>query len=166
MTDSERRDDLAKGRGGKANILDMIEAGYGQYENDDLHDMQDNGSIGTTSPITSRKATPGGSFTYRMIVAPWRPCSLGVTVLTEDDGKKLTISVADEVIFDKILDHTKYVEDNKVSKYTIETQIPEELLKKAQRVTAYGKEYLVVPVRFEGDKDIESARITDFVTIR
>lgn len=166
MTDSERRDDLVKGRGGQANILDMIEAGYGQYENDDLHDMQDNGSIGTTSPITSRKATPGGSFTYRMIVAPWRPCSLGVTVLTEDDGKKLTISVADEVIFDKILDHTKYVEDNKVSKYTIETQIPEEFLKKAQKITAYGKEYLVVPVRFEAGNEEESARIVDFVTIR
>lgn len=166
MTVSEQKDDVASRKNNKAGVLDMIEAGYGQYENDDLHNMKDNGSIGTTSPFTSRRATPGGAFTYQMIVNPGRTNTLSVTVLTEDDGKSLKITVADEVVFDEKLDHNKYAEASDATKYTIDIELPLELVRKAGCITAYGKEYLVIPVCFEGTDTEESARITDFVIMR
>lgn len=166
MTSLEQQNDKAVRKNNKANVLDMIEAGYGQYENDDLHKMADNGSVGTTSPITSRRAIKGGSFTYRMVVNPGRVNTLSVTVLTEDDGLKLMIKAADTFIYNEVLDHSKYVEDTDASKYTIDIELPLDLVKKAELITAYGKEYLVIPVSFMADSSEDAARITDFVVIR
>lgn len=166
MSKKEQQDDLIARKNNKSGVLDMIEAGYGQYENDALHNMEDNGSLGTTSPITSRKATLSGSFTYRMIVNPGRPNTLSITVLTEDDGKPLKISAAGTIVFDTNLNHINYIGNQDATKYTIDIELPLDLVRKAQLITAYDKEYLVIPVRFEGNSDSDSARITDFVVIR
>lgn len=166
MTKEQQLEDKALRGNNKAGVLDMIEAGYGQYEDDDLHKMKDNNSHGTTSPVTSRRAGAGGSFEYRMIVNPGRTNILSFTVFTSDDGKRLKVTVADMVVFDECLSYKKYTDDIDASKYTIDVDIPLDIAKKAELITAYDKEYLVIPVRFEGNGKEESARITDFVTMR
>jgi len=162
--EKEQLADSLKNTAGGRNVVDTIEAGYGQYENDELHNMIDNGSIGTTSPVTSRRAALNGSFTYQMAIEKGRQNYLSITVLTEDDGKTLKISSADEVLYCETLDHNKACVEEK-DKYTIEIPIPEKVIAKARDIKAYDKEYSVIAITFEGIDKAESARIVENIYV-
>ena len=88
--------------------LDTVQPGYGQYENDQLHQMQEygEGSIGSTAQGTRRCAKAGGGFSYRMRVDTNRT-SLMVTFATADNGKSIRILAEDEVIYETVLEASR-----------------------------------------------------------
>ena len=103
--------------------LDVVQPGYGQYENDALHRMTEsgNGSVGTTDAGTSRYAKANGSFTYSMAVDP-AGTDLIVTVHPEDNGKQLQILTGDTVLFAERLNRSGLEE------YDLVIPIPAEAL--------------------------------------
>nr|MCR4904047.1 hypothetical protein [Butyrivibrio sp.] len=111
-----------------------------------------------------RRAALNGSFTYQMAIEKGRQNYLSITVLTEDDGKTLKISSADEVLYCETLDHNKVCQEEK-DKYTIEIPIPEKVIAKAGNIKAYYKEYSVISVTFEGVDRAESARIVENIYV-
>ena len=84
--------------------IDTVQPGYGQYENDDLHNMteQGTGSVGTTQGGTSRYAKAGGSFTYTMEVNT-DTTALVVTFQSADAGKGIQIVAQGDIIFEQVL---------------------------------------------------------------
>lgn len=158
----EQLEYLAKKAAEDKKVIDTIEAGYGQYENDELHNLIDNGSIGTTSPIISRRAKAASSFTYHMAVNKEVDNTLSLTVLAEDDGKSLKISSGEIILFQKVLDH-KELASEEVKKYDIEISIPKEVIAGAKEIEAYGRKYDVIPVTISGTSNEESARVVDYI---
>lgn len=143
-----------------ASILDSTQPGYGQYENDVIHQMEEKNSIaGTISDGGStRLANAGGYFIYNLVVNPDKGNSLLCQFAKEDNGKTLKISVGNTVIADK-----KLAYDGKDSFYTEYISIPDDVLKQnVKKITPQGdtKEYTVLPVRFESGSATEaSARL-------
>ena len=86
------------------NRLDTVQPGYGQYENDELHAMTEEGtgSTGSTDGTTSRYANAGGSFTYRMLADP-EGTKLSLTLNRRDIGKSFCMKVNGTVLVDGIL---------------------------------------------------------------
>lgn len=74
-----------------AALLDTVQPGYGQYENDSHHNLTElgNGSTGATGNGTSRYANAGGSFAYTMYADPAVDNALELTFKKEDNGKTL-----------------------------------------------------------------------------
>ena len=68
---------------------DVVQPGYGQYENDEDHNMQESNSVGQTSDGTSRYAKAGGYFIYTMKTAPNEDNVLEVTFRGADEGNPL-----------------------------------------------------------------------------
>jgi len=158
----EQLEYLAKKAAEDKKVIDTIEAGYGQYENDELHNLKDNGSIGTTSSIISRRAKAASSFTYHMAVNKEVDNTLSLTVLAEDDGKSLKISSGEIILFQKVLDH-KELASEEVKKYDIEISIPKEVIAGAKEIEAYGRKYDVIPVTISGTSNEELARVVDYI---
>ncbi len=75
--------------------IDTVQAGYGQYESDELHDMLEGGtgSIGTTEGGTSRSARNGGAFSYRMLVDE-AGTALLITLKKAEAGRSLRVCAA------------------------------------------------------------------------
>lgn len=140
-------------------VIDTVQPGYGQYENDELHRMFDwGGSVGSTDNGTTRYAKSGGSFTYHMCVNPDKDNYLSLTFLKEDNGKSIRISSGDFVIYEDSLDYSK-----KEDTYEIRVKIPSEVVKTAQPVKANGEDHLVIPLCFKGSEGSQSARLFGFV---
>lgn len=144
-------------------LLDTVQPGYGQYENDSLHNMTETGtgSTGSTSQGTSRYANAGGAFTYTMKVNPNVDNALELTLKKEDNGKSLKISVGEEVVYSEVLAYTGTEEE-----YTIRIPVTKELLSKYS--TTYdgyeGNEgYSTVAVTFAGANEEASARICNYL---
>ena len=156
--------DLENATGTDKKVLDTVEAGYGQYENDALHDMEDKGSYSTTSPVCSRRATAGGSFSYSMVVDPNGGNKLSVTLLAADDGKSLKITSGDAVLFEEVLDHNVLSADGS-NKYTIDITIPDELSASTIEKEAYGTVYKVLPITFAAADSAESARVVEYIVM-
>jgi hypothetical protein len=78
--------------------LDKLQPGYGQNENDSLHSLADNGSESQTASGSSRWATAGGSFSYRMLVSDTTDTTLICQFAKADNGKSIKITVGDNVI--------------------------------------------------------------------
>ncbi|WP_044913522.1 glycoside hydrolase family 127 protein [Butyrivibrio sp. WCE2006] len=146
----------------RESIIDTVQPGYGQYENDELHAMEDNGSVGSTAQGTTRAATPNGSFTYHMKAVEGADLLLEVHYLREDNGKQICIRIGDETIFNGKLHYTGREEE-----YFVEYPISKEIIAKAlEHRTVGGSEVFTVPVTFSGSFVIESARIFGFVYMR
>ncbi len=150
--------DKAQARFEKA-LLDTVQPGYGQYENDDLHSMQDNGSTGYTSDGTNRYANAGGSFTYTMKVAKGEENALQATFKKEDNGKTIKISVGDSVVYEETLAYEGSDEE-----YTVRIPVSADVIDKA----VYEKEvesdkYNVVDVKIESADGKDSARVCNFL---
>ncbi|MCR4618409.1 MAG: glycoside hydrolase family 127 protein, partial [Lachnospiraceae bacterium] len=143
----------------RANIVDTVQPGYGQYENDEVHAMEDNGSVGNTSNGTTRFATPGGSFTYHMKADKGSDMILELHFLREDNGKPLSVSIGDKEIFSKRLHYT-----GKDSEYVEEVLLPKAVIEKyAESKNTSDGRVTTVPFTFRGGMFVESARVFGFI---
>lgn len=139
-------------------ILDTIQPGYGQYENDELHDMTEENSITSSSDIY-RKAAKDGWFSYNMIIDPLKDNYLLLTFRKEDNGKTIHITVGDTVIYSNTL---KF--DGEASSYPVSIRIPRAAVDLSRRLSvANGKDNWVIPVKFSGINGAESARVCDLI---
>ncbi len=143
-------------------LLDTVQPGYGQYENDELHMMTEYGpgSVGTTADGTSRYALAGGKFSYRMTVDADGETSLLATFAKADNGKTLKITVGGEVIFSETLKN-----DGTSAEYQRVIPIPADIIEKyGEKVTVDGKEKTALTFVFESLKaDEASARLCTFL---
>ncbi len=143
----------------RENILDTVQPGYGQYENDELHAMEDNKSVGQTAGGTTRYAAPGGSFAYHMLVEEDKDLILELHFLRSENGKPLQIFIGDEEIFNGRLHYTGANEE-----YAVEHIIPADLVRKSlENRTVEGKAVKTVKVSFKGGMFVESAKLFGFI---
>jgi hypothetical protein len=163
-TDSEERmkalkemEDFEKAK------LDTVQPGYGQYENDELHSMEEYLSVGDTSDGTTRYAKMGGYFAYRMIVQPGEENFLKISLRKADNGKRLHVTAGDAVIYNEVLDYHGEEEE-----YDVWICVPKTVVEKyAFGITANGEEVTVMKFLFEGEKGSESPRVASFIyTVR
>ena len=137
--------------------FDIVQPGYGQYENDELHEMREQNSVSVTSDGTCRYAETGGWFSYDFSVLREGKNILSLELAAEDNGKPLRITADGEEIFCARLLYTQGEEH-----YRMELELPESVVKSARTKVLYGKEYAVVRIRFEGGEE-RSARIWEFL---
>ena len=140
--------------------VDTVQPGYGQYENDALHEMQEENTQGVTGEGTCRYAKAGGCFAYDMAFLPGKKNTLRIQLRAEDNGMPLRISVGGETLFDERLLYTQGE-----SEYFREIEIPASLLACTRKKTAGGRTYDVLTVRFEGGAGEPSARVCGFIRV-
>ncbi len=142
-------------------VLDTVQPGYGQYENDLLHDMKEygSGSTGITDDGTYRFANIGGAFSYRMIVDRMHNNYLKLIVRKEDDGKMLRIRTNEHILYEKRV-HSVSEEKELEIWIPISKEVVEEChenIKKDDRMVS------VIPIIFEGAPGEVSARVCNFI---
>ncbi len=143
----------------RENILDTVQPGYGQYEVDALHAMEDHGSIGSTSGGTTRHAIPRGNFGYHMKAEEGKDLILELHFLREDNGKLLRIRIGDEEIFNQRLHYT-----GKLEEYVVELPLSKELVAKhLEHREVDGARVTTIFVGFQGGMFVESARLFGFL---
>ncbi len=141
-------------------ILDTVQPGYGQYENDDFHAMEEKDTVGTTDQGTSRYAKPNGFFAYHMKAEAGSELLLELHLLREDNGKLLCVYLDDEEILRKRLHYTGALEE-----YVLEVPVSAEAAKKhiAMRKQEDGTEVPSLYVKFRGSWGEPSARLFGFI---
>ncbi len=139
--------------------IDTVQPGYGQYENDALHNMQEvgTGSVGTTQGGTSRYAKQNGGFTYTMEVDT-QGTALLVTFKTADTGKSIRIMAGEEVIFEKALEG-----DCEEEYYDEVISITDAALEKSYKKFYDCRERKVLDITFCGIDGEESAAVCQFI---
>lgn len=143
-----------------ASILDSTQPGYGQYEKDVIHQLEEKDSVAGTIQDggSTRYAKAGGYFSYHFIVNPDKGNSLLCQFAKEDNGKTLKIVVGNTEIANK-----KLAYDGTDNFYKEYFPIPDDVLKQnGKKFTPEGdtKECTVLPVRFEsGSSTEDSARL-------
>lgn len=157
-TQEEYAEEESKKKRGKGNVTDTVQPGYGQYENDELHAMEEVNSIGVTNDGTSRAAAEGGFFRYRMALHPDGNNYLSLTLRAADNGKSLKITSGDCVLFSDVLQYSGTEQT-----YELRVAIPGEVSKTAVRVHANEEDYDVISLTFSGVNNEESARVCDFI---
>ena len=147
-----------------AALLDTVQPGYGQYENDELHNMTElgTGSTGATGNGTSRLANAGGGFTYTMYCDPDFDNALELTLKKEDNGKSLQISAGEVVIYNETLDYQGTEEE-----YTIRIPVTKDILAKAAKARSdkhptTGKNAYTITLTFKSGNAEASARICNY----
>jgi hypothetical protein len=153
--------DRNESRSPKEKVIDTIQPGYGQYENDVLHRMKEQDSRSITNEGTSRYALPGGSFGYRITVDPAQENILEFTVKKSDNGKALRVTADGHVLFDGRLNA-----DGDAEEYNLRFAIPREITQQAEQVTVNGELRHVVELRFSGREDENSARVCKFIYVK
>lgn len=139
-------------------VIDTVQPGYGQYENDNLHQMSETDTVSVTNDGTCRYANPGGSFTYRMAVNPDGNNYLVMTFSAADNGKTILVKSGDTVLLSATLDYSG-TEDL----YEVRRRIPDTVAAQAEAVSADGENYRVIPITFSGIDGAESARVCEFI---
>jgi hypothetical protein len=165
----------------KEKIIDTIQPGYGQYENDELHRMTERDSRGITNEGTSRYALPGGYFGYRIAVEPEQENILEFTVKKADDGKYLRVTVEGNALFDGQLGAVTQAEANGQTdaaaqadsagqtdaaaddEYQMRLPIPTDCLAQSKQIMVNGELRHTVELRFSGRKNEPSARVCKFI---
>ncbi len=137
---------------------DTVQAGYGQYEADALHEMEENNSVGETADGTCRYARAGGYFSYDVAVDPQKRNVLSLELCRADNGRMLKIFAEGELLLSERLLYTQGEE-----RYRREIELPPAVLARARKKKIRGKEYFVVRIRFEGERGKRSARIAEFL---
>lgn len=140
--------------------LDTVQVGYGQYENDELHDMREQNSVSDTANGTCRYARSGGYFEYDLRIDPVRKNYISVELSEKDNGKPLKITVGETVLLAGYLFHAQGEK-----RYRREFPIPPEATAKAVSKQINGEIYTVLPVRFEGLRGRRSARVCEFLYV-
>lgn len=140
-------------------IVDTVQPGYGQYENDELHAMEDHNSVGITANGTSRHTLPNGSFCYHMKAEGGRDYQLELHLLREDNGKPLRVQIGEDEIFNGKAHYT-----GKDEEYVMELPIPADLIdKNLETRDVAGESVTTIPVRFSGTWSSESAKLFGFI---
>ena len=139
--------------------IDTVQPGYGQYENDALHNMteQGTGSVGSTAGGTSRYAKAGGSFSYTMEVNR-EGTALLATLKNADAGKGIRIAVGDIVIYEAVLER-----QNEETYFEVLIPIPEAALKRAEKRFYNCRERAVLTFTVSGIDGEESAALCQFL---
>jgi len=145
--------------GFKFRVLDTVQPGYGQYENDELHAMRERDTVAVTSDGTYRYAKAGGSFSYRMVVNTEDDTYLQITLRKEDNGKPLMIYLGCMCLYHE---HLQY--EGNEDTYMLYLKMPlDEVNRNRVAVNYEGREVTTVWIRFEGFDGQESARVCDFI---
>jgi len=141
-------------------ILDTVQPGYGQYENDDFHAMDEKDTVGTTDHGTSRYAKPNGYFAYHMKAEENEELILELHLLREDNGKLLSVLLDEEEIFRKRLHYT-----GALTEYVEEIPLTADIIKKhlTMRKREDGTEVPSLQIRFRGSWGEPSARLFGFL---
>ncbi len=158
VTADEAKADSEGKRPSADTVIDTVQPGYGQYENDELHDMKDEGSVGVTNDGTYRYATENGSFTYNFSVEKGKDNYLSMTLRQADNGKTLKITASGQTLFEDKLDYM-----GKEDSYTLRVSIPVSITEMAEKRKANGSSYDVIPVTFSGSDGKESAKVCNFI---
>lgn len=142
-----------------ANKLDTVQPGYGQYENDDLHQMKEyaNGSVGQTYRGTSRRAKEGGAFSYTMVVDA-RGTDLLFMVDPKDNGKSLKIHCDGKILFDEFI----ACEDLQKFKKII-VPFPKEVLDCARTIVYKENKLQIVEITVCSSDNKDSAALCEFM---
>ena len=137
-------------------LLDTVQPGYGQYENDSLHHMTEGGtgSVGQTEKGTSRYALKDGSFTYTMLVDNENGTDLILYLNPSDAGKTIVISSAEQVIAELTVAKGE-------DPYEVLIPIEAETLRQLSYENEEGQ--TVIDLTFAGKNAAESASLWDFV---
>ena len=142
-------------------IIDSIQPGYSQYENDDIHQMDESNSISETAIAgigSTRRAAAGGYFMYNMRVDKAATNYLVCQFAAEDVGKTIKITVGNQVI----ATYTVEAYDGEEAMYQKYFEIPSDVISAAEELTVSGTTYDVIKVKFEsGTSGEESARIVN-----
>ena len=141
-------------------VTDTVQPGYGQYENDNLHNMQEKNTQSVTDDSTYRYSKEGGYFSYRMAIDKDAAYTvLNVKFRKADNGKTIKIAVGDSVLYSGTLNYT----GNK-DVYDVKLIVPPELVERcAEAINADGTDYDVLTVTFSSANDKESAKVCDFI---
>lgn len=147
------------------NFLDSTQPGYGQYEQDAIHQLTEKDSLAGTiaGGGSTRCAKAGGYFSYNFIVDETKDIFISTQFAKEDNGKTLKVSVGTTEVANLTLDYTG--NDNF---YQQKIDIPASVLKEnIKTITGEdGKKYTVVPVRFESaSKSADSARLVGNISV-
>ena len=139
--------------------IDTVQPGYGQYENDELHNMTEygTGSVGSTAGGTSRYAKQGGSFSYTMEVNQ-DSTDLYLTFKNAEAGKGIKVTVAGQTIYEAILTthgDTEY--------FDVIISIPTEILNQAEKRFFDYRERRVLTFTFQGIDGEVSASVCQFI---
>ena len=128
-----------------------MQAGYGQYENDGLHELAEQNSA--TGKGSGRYARAGGWFRYDLRVDPARENVLVLTLSREDNGRPLTVTAGGEELFSETLRNTM-----DEGKYLREISLPADLISGHSRKKSFdGGEADVLTVTFGGSHSRRSA---------
>ncbi len=160
VTEEEAQEETESKKQSIDTVIDTVQPGYGQYENDALHDMKDNGSVGVTNDGTYRYASENGSFTYIFSVEKGKENFLSMTLRRADNGKTLKITAGTQVIFEDKLDYI-----GKEDSYSLKVSIPASIINSAEKKNANGNSYDVISVTFSGSDGKESAKVCDFIYV-
>ncbi|MCH5272609.1 MAG: glycoside hydrolase family 127 protein [Lachnospiraceae bacterium] len=149
----------ADGKEKEIRRIDTVQPGYGQYENDSLHNMTEHGagSVGLTEGGTSRYAKQGGSFSYTMIVNP-AATDLYVTFKEADAGKGIRITAGDVTVYEAVLESRQEGEY-----YDVVIPVPEEAMKFAGKKFYDCSERTILTFTFQGIDGNESAAVCQFM---
>ncbi len=145
------------------NRIDTVQPGYGQYENDSLHNMTEygTGSVGTTQGGTNRYAKQGGSFSYTMEV-DLEGTDLLVTFKTADAGKSIQISAGKVIIYETVLK-----EQPEGEYYDVLIPLSEDAMKQAYGKFVNCRDRRVIDFTIQGVNREESAAVCQFIyTVR
>ncbi len=142
-------------------VIDTVQPGYGQYEVDELHAMEESGSFSVTNDGTYRYTEAGGHFTYRVAVKKDGNNYLTFSLRRDDNGKTLLVKSGDTVLFSGTLDYSG-TEDL----YEVRVRIPDNVALGAESVSANGEKYDVIPVTFSGVDGGGSARVCEFIYVK
>jgi hypothetical protein len=139
--------------------IDTVQPGYGQYENDELHNMTEYGagSVGSTAGGTSRYAKQGGSFSYTMEVNQ-ESTNLHLTFKNAEVGKGIKVTVDGKAIYEAIL-----VVHGEKEYFDVIVSIPAEILRQAEKRFFDCRERRVLTFTFQGINGEESAAVCQFI---
>lgn len=158
VTEKEYKSLNEEPRQSEDTISDTVQPGYGQYENDDLHNMQEFNTVSVTNDGTYRFAKEGGQFTYNFAVTKGTENYLSLTLRKADNGKSLRISSGKEILFEDTLDYIG-LDDC----YELRVAVPSDIVDTAVFCNANGEKHDVLPITFSGFEGAESARVCDFI---
>ncbi len=144
----------------KETVIDTVQPGYGQYENDELHAMDEQNSVSVTDDSTYRYATKGGHFKYQMAVDKDAAYTLlQVTFRKADNGKPIVITAGDRILFQGKLDYS-----GSEDVYNVSYIIPDYVLNDCvKNIDANGTTYDVIDIGFSSGSTADSARVCDFI---
>ena len=145
---------------------DTVQPGYGQYETDSLHAMQETNTVAATNVPTfgtTRKANAGGSFTYRMVVDKTKQNRLLVQFAKADNGKTILIKSGSTTLYSATLNY-----DGSSAMYSVSVSLPDSLVQSAEEVSynindTETAKATVLPITFSGVGNQESARVCSYL---